>query len=110
MTSLGEWLDARTPPPPAALRERLRDALGDDLHGPASEAHDRCLAASERLVGAIVAGGASTRAVALDLLAADALVTYAFEAAADEPERLAERTDEAMRRLSAPGATASARA
>lgn len=33
---------------------------------------------------------------ALDLLAVDALVTYAFEAAAEQPDTLAKRATEAM--------------
>jgi hypothetical protein len=43
--------------------------------------------------------GCTCRAQALELLAADALVTYAFEAASEEPEALAARADEAMRRI-----------
>ncbi|HYD54520.1 MAG TPA: hypothetical protein VEA99_17940 [Gemmatimonadaceae bacterium] len=100
MTSLGDWLDGRTPAPPPALRDRLREALRDDLHAPAAEAHARCLEAGERLLAQLLARGATARTAALDLLAADALVTYAFEAAAEQPESLAERADDAMRRLS----------
>jgi hypothetical protein len=39
------------------------------------------------------------RAAALDLLAADACVTWALEAAADEPGTLAQRAEDAMRRI-----------
>jgi hypothetical protein len=37
----------------------------------------------------------------LELLAADALVTYAFEAAADAPTLLSERARQAMMRIAA---------
>jgi hypothetical protein len=43
---------------------------------------------------------------ALDLLAADALITYAVEAAADDCERFAALTDEMIARLSAVAAGA----
>lgn len=100
MTTLGEWLDARTPPPPQALRARLREVLGDRLGAPASEAHAWCLAAGEGLLASLLDRERASRADALDLLTADALVTYALEAAADQPETLDARTTEAMRRLS----------
>ena len=45
--------------------------------------------------------GCLTRDAALDLLAVDALVTYAFEAAADDPERLEMRTQRALTRIAA---------
>jgi hypothetical protein len=44
-----------------------------------------------------------SRAQALDLLAADALLTYAFEAAADEPQSLVARADDAMLRIAEVG-------
>ena len=109
MATVGEWLDGRVPPPPSELRERVFAALGDDLRAPDTEAHERCLLAGERLLGALLADGAATRAAALDLLAADALVTYAFEAAAEQPDLLGKRADEAMRRLSGLGASAAPR-
>jgi hypothetical protein len=84
--TLRAWLAARQPAPPLALAERL----------------ERVVAAcpSYRFAGATMAGAMSVLGVAaltslegrdpespdvaLDLLAADALVTYAFEAAAEE--------------------------
>lgn len=41
------------------------------------------------------------RPTAQELLAADAFVTWAFEAAANDPATLAARADEAMRAISA---------
>lgn len=86
----------------AALRARVASALLDE-GGDAADASpppELCLAAGERLLDAALAGDERSRATALDLLAADALVTRAFELAAGHPEleRLAEA---AMRRIAA---------
>ena len=105
--TIGDWLAARTPVPPAALIERMRQALGEALDAPAAEAHERCLAAAERLVRDQSDARLVERAAALDLLAADALTTYALEVAADDPSSLDRRADEAMRRLSLLGSTVS---
>ncbi len=78
------WLDARRPTPPDALRRRLRDAVHDTpLRLPAHLAQlgDELLSG----VAARSAGeGGGGRELALDLLAADAFATYAFEAQAEE--------------------------
>jgi hypothetical protein len=74
------WLEARRPAPPAALRERLRDAVHDtplDLAAHLAQLGHELLAS----VAARPSGG---RELALDLLAADAFATYAFEAQAEE--------------------------
>jgi hypothetical protein len=47
----------------------------------------------------LLASGSTSRATALDLLAVDALVTYAFQAGADDPARLEERAARAMARI-----------
>ena len=105
------WLAAREPAPPPELAERIGAALGP--HGAAAHragAPEVCLAAAERVVrGVLEAGPAAERAreTALDLLCADALVTYAFEAAAEEPARVGERAAAALARFAAlavPGA------
>ena len=97
--TLGDWLAARTPPPPPALSDRLQTLIGEDLTTPADEAPERLLAAAERLLQTMIDPPASSRDAALDLLAADALVTYAFEAAGDDPSRLEERARAAMNRV-----------
>jgi len=109
--TIGDWLARRAPRPPAALLRSLEQALGDALALPASGATDACLRSAERLVDELLRTNCSTRRSALDLLTADALVTYGFEAAAESPADLAPRAAEAMRRiasLAAPreGATA----
>jgi len=48
----------------------------------------------------VLDSGAASRDSALDLLSADAFVTYAFEAAADAPESISARCDAAMRQIS----------
>lgn len=91
MTSVAatlEWLDARTPAPPPELRARMAEALqpAQTRAGALAEGALACLKA------ALDRGG--ERAAALDLLAADALLTYAMEAAAEAgAEALAEMTD-----------------
>lgn len=104
--TVGGWLDTRQPAPPAALGAELRRALGPALSADASTVRDASLAAAERLVADAVAAGCRSRAQAIVLLAADALVTYAFEAAADEPEALGERAAAAVRRFASLAAAA----
>jgi hypothetical protein len=108
--TVGEWLALRTPPPPPALRARLERALGPALASHRDSASDACLRASEDLVEQLLRGDCTSRDSALDLLTADALVTYAFEAAAELPGGLAERATGAMRRIAALGAARRERA
>jgi hypothetical protein len=55
----------------------------------------------ESLLRDVVARPAAGRESALDLLAADALATYAFEAAADASKSLEQSARDAMRRIGA---------
>lgn len=97
-----EWLAARTPRPPAALAERMRAVLAAPAGAaPTEHAPEAYVAAAEALLSSLLRDGCGARASALDLLVADALVTYAFEAAGDEPARLAERAAAAMSRIAA---------
>ncbi|HET8712198.1 MAG TPA: hypothetical protein VFM23_00780 [Gemmatimonadales bacterium] len=73
------WLDTRRPAPPASLRERLRGAVHDAPDGLAAHLAQHGRELLER-VAARPGGG---RELALDLLAADAFATYAFEAQAE---------------------------
>ncbi|HKH94531.1 MAG TPA: hypothetical protein VKA54_22180 [Gemmatimonadaceae bacterium] len=97
--TLASWLEARSPAPPAALRERIDAALGDDLHRESRDVFETCLAAAARLVRGLLDENATSRESALDLLAADALVTHAFEAASEQPDGLARRAAMAMTRI-----------
>ena len=100
-TPAGQWVAAQGDQPPAALRGRL-DALlktqGSAGDAPVSAA---LLTAGEELLAKILGSGATQRDAALDLLTADALVTYAFEAAAADPATLDARAALAMRAISA---------
>jgi hypothetical protein len=96
---LARWLDARRPAPPAALRARIDSALGSELHADVAEVSDTLLGAGEQLVRLLLEAEATSRDAALDLLAADALVTYAFEAASERPAELSSRAAAAMVRI-----------
>lgn len=80
MTALGPWLDTRRPPVPDGLKEWL--AVDDDLPLSVADLADLGIAALDR---AAVARRLDRHA-ALQLLAADAFLTYACEAAIDEPD------------------------
>jgi len=85
-SELGAWLQSRQPAPPPDLAAKLAECLAAApdgmLEGPSrAEAVGRLGLARLR-----TAAGRrdATEEAAMDLLAADALVTYAFEAAAEE--------------------------
>jgi len=99
--TIRDWLTSRTPPPPAQLRARIDDALGDRAGRPMADALAEHLAAAEVMLRDLLARPTAGRESALDLLVVDALVTYAFEAAAANPELLAGRASDAMVRLAA---------
>lgn len=84
------WLETRRPTPPPALGAHLAAPVAD-----ARLALPLHLADLGRTVLARVAGTPEEgRALALDLLAADAFVTYAFEAQAElDPAGLAPLAD-----------------
>ncbi|MEZ0334557.1 MAG: hypothetical protein ACAI18_11150 [Gemmatimonadales bacterium] len=84
---LADWLDRHTRHAPSVLRSRVLDytagAEDDDLAGSLAEAGRRALDQ--------VVAHPGDRSVALDLLAADALITLALLAEAQRhPERLGE--------------------
>jgi len=97
--TVGEWLAARTPAPPDNLADHLRRTLGPALAREADEAVVACLDAAVGLLTSLRDDPDAGRERALDLLAADALVTYAFEAAAEDPLALAEVAKGAMWRI-----------
>ena len=96
--TIGAWLRERAAAPPQ-LTARVADAIGDRLDAPADDASTIFLDGAQRLLGDLVARRSAGRESALDLLAVDALVTYAFESASANPKSLAMRANEAMRRL-----------
>jgi hypothetical protein len=74
------WLDTRRPVPPAALRERLRSVVHDAPGGLVTH----LASLGDELLGKVASRPTGGRELALDLLAADAFATYAFEAQAEE--------------------------
>lgn len=102
------WIESRTPAPPASLRARLREIVATraaeraagGLPGDASVA-DALISSADWLLARLLSDGCLTRRSAVDLLAADALITYAFEASSDEPATIEARAARAMARLSA---------
>jgi hypothetical protein len=101
---VGEWLVARTVRPPRALSARVEAVMGDALALELSHAPEAFLASGERIATELLRRGSTTRESALDLLTADALVTYAFEVAAESPDDLVPRAADAMMRIAALGA------
>lgn len=97
-SSQPRWRDAVTPPPPAALAA----AVESHLASPDDVTPEAYVEAAERLLAALLEQGCVSRENALDLLVADALVTYAFEAASDEtPAAFIRRAHNAMVRIAA---------
>ena len=95
------WLRSRTPAPPEAMFARIVDVLGARAEEDASRASILCLDAAIQLLEELLTTDPLGRESAIDLLAVDALVTYAFEAAAGDIGRLDERAASAMERLGA---------
>lgn len=97
--TVGGWLAGRTPPPPELLRTRIMVALGDARDRDVADTERVCLDAAERVLERLLEAGGADRRDAADLLAADALVTYALEFAAHDPERFEEHATRAMERF-----------
>jgi hypothetical protein len=106
--TIGEWLQARQPRPPAELMAGLERALGPALNEDSTNATAAFLAAAERMLRALVASGETGRPVAGDLLTIDALTTYSVEAAAETLGNMPDFAEDAMARFAniiQPGAT-----
>ena len=73
------WLATRQPVPPERIGAHVTQAVVD-THGAPAETLAR---AGVALLGRVAAAPEGGRELALDLLAADALITYAFEAQAE---------------------------
>jgi hypothetical protein len=102
LTPAGAWVVSHSEQPPSALRAKLDTILRDASSTPAgAPVADALLAAGQQLLASILASGSTQRNAALDLLTADALVTYAFEAAAADPSTLDAKAAIAMRAIAA---------
>ena len=100
---LKEWLASRSPPPPPRLAAKLAAAMPPSAESDSSEISGSLSAVAAAILRETITASGEERngAAALDLLAADALITYAVEAAAEDCEGFAARTDEMIARLSA---------
>lgn len=74
------WLSARQPVPPVIIGAHIAAEAAKHAGAPA----ERLGRAGVALLQRVVATPGGGRELALDLLSADALVTYAFEAQAEE--------------------------
>ena len=97
--TIGEWLQARQPRPPAELMTSLEAALGPTLNEDVSKATASFLAGAEKMLRGLVAAGETGRPVAGDLLTIDALTTYAVEAAAEALDTMPDFAEDAMARF-----------
>ena len=98
---LTDWLRRRTPAPPENLSARIEQTLGQRCQADVADAPELCVAAAEELLRELLSRPRAGRESALDLLTVDALVTYALEAASENPDSLAARAETAMSRLAA---------
>lgn len=95
-----DWLAHREPSPPRVLRERV-EVLALSVPADAPNPAARLLDAAEAALARLAQCESGDRATALDLLAVDALVTYAFEMASQDPGSIPALSARAMTRLSA---------
>jgi hypothetical protein len=100
--ALNQWLSSTHVSAPA-LSERMRIAL-DSVDAAGGVVEDRALSAALHLAGEVLRESGGTRTTAISLLAADALMTYAFEAAADAPDRIDALAEAAISRISSAAA------
>jgi hypothetical protein len=97
------WPASRTPPPPDHLASRVAQLVATASAARAAEGSlvEPLLDAAEGAMRGLLRDGCLTRGSALDLLAVDAIVTYAFEAAADRPEEIEALATGALSRIAA---------
>jgi len=93
------WVAAHAADAPPALIARVQAVIEADASVASLSAAEGLLRAGELLLQAVLEDSEAGRAVALDLLAADTCVTWAFEAAAEEPGTLPARAEAAMARI-----------
>lgn len=109
-TELVAWLERRSEPAPASLRPRLAEAVRATPEASGESLVELSSRAGEQLLAKVLTDGCAARSAASDLLAADALVTYAFEVAAEGGEMSAPAIEasaaRAMVRIAALGAKA----
>jgi hypothetical protein len=80
-----EWLEGRTPAAPATLTRQIVALLGSDADVDESRTAEVCLEAATRALEGLLSDGRFARESAVELLAIDALTTYAYEHASQAP-------------------------
>jgi len=96
----GDWIAQAQPEAPERLVARVREVLATNPKAKQLGVAEALLDAADALLRLVLReGDEPARERALDLLAADACVTWAFEAAADDPGTLGERARATMQRL-----------
>jgi hypothetical protein len=101
VTALASWLRENGDAVPPRLAARIAECVGAAAGAPGTPASDstRALDAADALLRDLLARESEGRGVALDLLTVDALVTFAFESAADDATSLRERANAAALRF-----------
>jgi hypothetical protein len=97
--AVAAWVRERSPAPPAPLLSRIDEMLS--AHATEGAPADALLDIAVSVMPELLRDGCLTRQSALDLLAVDALVTYAFEAASEDPATLDDRSTTALARIAA---------
>jgi hypothetical protein len=94
-----DWLSRRTPPPPEELASAIRAALTTEIDDSKDPNPTQLLEAAQVLLEKVLKDECAQRESALDLLTADALVTYALEIASESVAALNDFPEQAMARL-----------
>jgi len=79
-----EWIARQAVSAPTALRDRMLAIVGSDGARDSATAAETCIAAAERAFERLLQDRRFGRDSALELLAIDALTTYAFQHAAQD--------------------------
>ena len=77
------WLAARRPVPPDALRASIEAVVSDAELSPLDPLPDQLALLGRQMLGRVAGRPGGGRELAVELLAADAFITYAFEAQAE---------------------------
>lgn len=85
------WLRSRMPEAPQSLVSHIQTLLESQVELESLSRAEAFVEASQRLLRRVLMADPVARASALDLLAADACVTFAFESAADDPPTIPAR-------------------
>lgn len=99
LSSALAFVETHTGTAPPALLDRVSAVLASHPEWKGYPVPEALLEAAQALLGSVLAPGEAGREVALDLLAADACVTWALEAAADQPAEFTVRADRMMQRI-----------